>query len=226
MKLETPTVPVSAPEAYSFSSDVVMIAEPLGARAEAIRALRTHIVAQHVAEGRRGLAICAASSNAGATFTAVNLAVALSQIGVKTLLVDGDLRYPAVDRFILPPRTPLGLRQYLEDLEGQVGVDVELAVLDNLSVIYAGGAANNAQELLAGPRFATLLERCLRDFDVTIVDTPPANRCADARRISNLVGYSVIVAKRHESYVTDITALAAQLADDRAKIVGTVMNES
>jgi Mrp family chromosome partitioning ATPase len=71
-----------------------------------------------------------------------------------------------------------------------------------------------------------LLERCLRDFDVTIVDTPPANRCADARRISNLVGYSVIVAKRHESYVTDITALAAQLADDRAKIVGTVMNES
>jgi Mrp family chromosome partitioning ATPase len=65
----------------------------------------------------------------------------------------------------------------------------------------------------------------MRDYDVTIVDTPPANTCADARRVSKVVGYSVIVAKRHVSFLNDLKALAGQLREDRAHVLGTVMNE-
>lgn len=235
MEREVLAAPGSAPqlqaaivdEIYSFSSDVVMISDPTGPRTEALRALRTNIVAQHVDDGRRGLAICAASAGVGASFIAVNLAVALAQIGVKTLLIDGDLRRPAIDRFIVPPSGVRSLSQYLEhNGDHDIGVDIQVDVLENLSVIYAGGSAPNAQELLASARFGILMERCLRDFDLTIIDTPPANSCADARRISNLVGYSLIVAKRHESYVADIAALSSQLAEDRAKVIGTVMNEA
>ena len=43
------------------------------------------------------------------------------------------------------------------------------------------------------------MEFCLRDFDATIVDTPPANTCADARRISTVVGYSLIVTRRNKT---------------------------
>ena len=79
---------------YSFSPSLVMVSSPGDAAAEAIRALRTHIMAQHIQEGRRALAVCAASAGVGCTFIASNLAVALSQIGVKTLLIDADLRRP------------------------------------------------------------------------------------------------------------------------------------
>lgn len=212
--------------AYEFSPEVVVISDPRGGRAEAVRTLRTHVMAQHVDDGRRGLAVCAASSGVGATFTAVNLAVALAQIGVKVLLIDGDLRGGKIDQFIRPAQPPVGLWQCLDVGDGDISPFVHSDVIENLSVIFSGGVAPNAQELLARERFADVIERCLRDYDLTIIDTPAANVCADGRRISNLVGYSLIVAKRHYSFINDLKALAAQLREDRAEVVGAVMNEA
>lgn len=203
-----------------------MLSNPSGARAEALRALRTHIMAQHVEDGRRGLAVCAAGPGVGATFTAVNLAVGLAQIGVKVLLIDGDLRSAEVDRFIRPSQPTSGLRQWLEGEGVDLSSSIQSDVIGNLSVMFAGGVAASAQELLASDRFGTTVEHCLRDYELTVIDTPPANRCADARRISTVAGYSLVVAKRHLSFVDDIKALVAQLREDRAYVVGTVLNEA
>jgi protein-tyrosine kinase len=210
---------------YSFSPSLVMVSSPGEAAAEAIRALRTHIMAQHIQEGRRALAVCAASQGVGCTFVAANLAVALSQIGVKTLLIEGDLRRPGLGRYIASPHSGAGLAQFLGSDEIGFGDVIEGEVLPNLSLIYSGGPVAAPQELLAGQRFKTLMEFCLRDFDATIVDTPPANSCADARRISTVVGYSLIVTRRHKTFIEDIKTLAGQLQSDHAKLIGTVLNE-
>lgn len=212
--------------AFSFSPDIVMLSDPRGARAEAIRTLRTHIMAQHVYDGRRGLAVCAASAGVGASFVAVNLAFSLAQIGVKVLLIDGDMRTPQVDRFVQASSQVVGLRHYLGGETDDFSELFHNDIVENLSAVFAGRAAANAQELLASERFAELMGRCLRDYDITIVDTPAANSCADARRISTLVGYSLIVAKRHVSFVSDLKTLAGQLREDRAHVVGAVMNET
>jgi capsular exopolysaccharide synthesis family protein len=221
--------PVSAivanPREVEFGPGLVMIGSPNDARAEAVRALRTHIMAQHLHEGRRALAICAASAGVGCTFIAANLAVALSQIGVKTLLIEGDMRRPELDRYIRVPRNELGLTQCLASDEVDFGAAIEADVMPNLSLIYAGGASATPQELLAGERFRDLMEFCLREYDITLVDTPPANTCADGRRISTVVGYSAIVTRRDQTFVEDVKVLAAQLEADRAKIVGTILNE-
>lgn len=209
---------------FGFSSEVVMIADPNSIRAEALRALRTHVMAQHIDDGRRGLAVCAASLGVGATFVAVNLAIGLAQVGVKTLLIDGDMRQAQVNEYVEPSGEVFGIQQYLEGRDFSECVQYD--VIENLSVMFAGGRAANAQELLATDRFSGLVNRCLRDFDLTIIDTPPANLCADARRISTVVGYSLIVAKRHFSLVDDVKVLSSQLIEDRAQILGTVLNEA
>lgn len=213
-------------EAYGLGPSLVTIADPFAKSAEAIRALRTHIMAQHVQEGRRALAVCAASAGVGCTFVAANLAVALSQVGIKTLLIDADMRKPGVDLIVRPPKEGDGLRQCLSsyDLTFNQGIDAE--VLPNLSVMFAGGVAANPQELLAGDRFRSLMDFCLREFDATIVDTPPANTCSDARRISTVVGYSLVVAGRDKSYVDDVRTLVGQLEQDHARIVGSVLNQA
>lgn len=212
-----------SPPARSFSN-LVTLTDPLSPGAEAIRALRTHVLTQHVQAGRRGLAICAASAQVGCTFVAANLAVALAQIGLKTLVVDGDLRAPALQEFFPPAGPVSGLARCLAMKAPRAGDFIEPDVLPNLSVLYAGEGALNAQELLAREQFELVIEQCLRDYDITIVDTPPANTSADARRIGNLIGYALIVARRNKSLVSDIKTLVEQLVEDHAAVIGTVMN--
>jgi capsular exopolysaccharide synthesis family protein len=216
--------PVANP-AHVFSSSLVTLSRPQDAPAEAIRALRTYIMTHHVQGGRRALAVCAASPGVGCTFTAANLAVALSQIGIKTLLIDGNLRAPGVEQLIQPPAPMDGLRQCLASYDANFNDCIDADVLPGLSVMYAGGASANPQELLAGHRFKDLMEFCLRDYEATIVDTPAANSCSDARRVSTVVGYSLLVARINKSYVDDLKTLTSQLQGDHARVVGTVLNE-
>jgi capsular exopolysaccharide synthesis family protein len=210
---------------YELSSDLVTLSDGRPTEAEAIRTVRTHIMAQHLGDGRRGLAVCGATPGVGCTFTAVNLAVALSQVGVATLLIDADLRTPQVESLIRPGATGAGLKQCLSTPDARAGDFLHHEVLPNLSIMYAGGVAENAQELLASTAFKGLIERCLRDFEFTIIDTPAASAGADALRVSSVIGYTLIVAKAHKSRSKDVATLARQLHEDGAEVVGTVLNE-
>jgi len=73
--------------------------------------------------------------------------------------------------------------------------------------------------------FKSLIEHCLRDYEFTVIDTPPTNLCADARRISNVVGYGIVVAKRNVSFFGEVQSLAHQLEEDGARVIGTVLSE-
>ncbi len=219
------TAPVPEDESYTLSPDLVTLFDTRPAEAEAVRTMRTHIMARHLDDGRRGLAMCAPSAGSGCTFMATNLAVSLAQIGIKTLLIDGDLRSPTIDTLIKPAHPTAGLKQCIMDSDLHPHDQIHAEVVPNLSVLYAGGLAENAQELLGSEAFKTLIERCLRDFEFTVIDTPPTNTCADARRISHVVGYSVVVARRNVSYFGEIQALGSQLEEDGARVVGTVLNE-
>ena len=210
---------------YEFSPDLVTMSDARPAEAEAIRTARTHIMARHLEGGRRGLSVSAATHGIGCSFVTANLAVALSQAGVATLLIDGDLRRPQLESFIRPSAPTAGLKQHLSNPDRPPGDFIHHEVLPNLSIMYAGGIADNAQELLASDAFKNLVERCLRDFEFTIIDTPAANGVADALRIASKIGYTLIVAKAHVSRSTDVQALAKQLQEDGAEVVGTVLNE-
>jgi capsular exopolysaccharide synthesis family protein len=217
---------VSGGGAHTFAPSLVMLSNPGGGQAEAIRTLRTNIMAQHLQQGRRALAVCSPSKGAGSTFLAANLAVAMSQIGVKTLLVDGDLRQPSVHMIIRPPRLVDGLRHCLASSDVSFSESIDANILPNLSVMYSGGAAPDPQELLAGDGFRAVMNFCMRDYDMTIIDTPPANTCSDARRVSTVAGYSVIVVERNKTFVNDVKTLSAQLSADHAHVVGTVLNRA
>lgn len=210
---------------YEFSADLVTLTEARPAEAEAIRTIRTHIIARHIKDGRRGVAVCGPSAGVGCTFTAANLSVALAQVGIPTLLIDGDMRAPQLDTMIRPQVETFGLRHCIEHDGPPAGDCIHMEVLPNLSVLYAGGHADSAQELLAGEPFRRLIERSMRDYEFTIINTPPANLCADARRISSLIGYSIIVARANVTLTSEVGSLAEKLHEDGARVVGTILNE-
>ena len=173
-----------------------VLSDPHGEAAESIYALRARIQSQHLQAGRRALAVCGPSPDVGCSFVAVNLAVALGQIGVKTLLIDGDLRKPSVHEYFEPQLRGPGLFGCLSSPTELVADFIHEEVAQNLDVMIAGDPSRNAHELLAGEGFETLMNLCLRDYDMTVVDTPPANGCADGLRISTVVGFSLIVVRK------------------------------
>lgn len=215
----------SAHQPTVSSSSIVTVSGESTQSLESVRALRTHIMARHVSAGHRALAICSTTRGAGCTFVATNLAVALSQIGVNTLLIDADLRKPGVAR-------AFGRQPGKADLQAALSTPVNFSdciernIMPNLSVMLSAGSARNAQELLGSMRFERLMDFCLREFESTIVDTPPANIYSDARRISTVVGYSLIVARRNRTHIDDIKTLVEHLRGDHATVIGSVLNDA
>lgn len=203
----------------------VLLSDPNGAPAEAIRALRTRIQSQHLQLGRRALTVCGPTPEVGCTFIAVNLAIALSQIGIKTLLIDGDLRNPTVQSYFDPPLSGGGLYECLRSTSNGVSEFTDENILPNLDVLGAGRPDGAAHELLSSDRFVDTINSCFRDYDLTIIDTPPANSCADVLRISTVSGFALIVARKNRTLISDVRVLADQLAKERATGVGTVLND-
>lgn len=211
-------------DGYTFSRNLVTVWPSPLEQVEAIQGLGAQFIAQQIEIGRRGVAICGASQGVGVTFVATNAAVALAQAGVSTILIDANLHDPGVHELIAPREPVPGLEQALRADRLGWSDAIQAEVLPNLSVIFAGGPASDAAELLGGAAFQDLVKSCLRDFQFTIIDTPAANRWADARSICKAVGYSLVVARRNQSYVDDLATLARELADDGTTIVGALLN--
>ena len=222
-KEQSPRQPL-APVWASNPSRKVLLSDPDGPAAEAIRALRTRVQSQHLQMGRRALAICGPTPEVGCTFVAVNLAIALAQIGVKTLLIDGDRRNPMVQTYFDPPLAGGGLYECLRASADSVADFVDENVMLNLDVLGAGNPSGAGYELLAGERFSDLINTCVRDYDMTIIDTPPANSCADGLRISSVTGFALIVTRKNHTLVSDVRVLADQLKKERGPAIGTVLN--
>lgn len=209
---------------YAFTDGLIVATQPDSVWAESFRALRSNLLAQHVKLGRRALAVCAPAAGTGCSFVAANLAVAMSQAGINTLLIDGNLRDPRITDYIVPGEPKLGLTDCLRD-DAMPLANAVASVQDNLSVLYAGTHDGNAFDRLGAPVFRSLIGQCLRDFELTIIDTPPSNQFADARRIAAVVRYAMVVSCRNRSFVKDVEVLLGELAADGAQVVGTYLND-
>lgn len=206
------------------SEELVVVSDPTSPAAEALRLLRTQVIAQHIGMGRRAFAVVGATEGVGVTYIAANLAVALAQVGIKVLLADANLRNPRLDRvFGIDPNGP-GLSTYLTLAVNRPERIVYGNVMANLSVVTAGPPVPRPQELLSSARFRAGVDILLRQYDVAIFDTPPSNESADALTVAGTLGYGLIVARRNHSYVADIQVLANQLTAARATAIGSVLN--
>ena len=223
----TDTVPRSVAEhhgQFGFSEKLVVLHNPHSLEVESIASLRNQLVSKHLQDGKRSLAICGATAGVGVTFVAANLAVAMAQAGVHTLLLDCNLREPSLDQYFLSEQPTRGLSDFLlSDQDSELAL-INPGVIPNLSIMFSGSPTEQAQRLLSKTRFQTLIENCVRSFDLTIVDCPPASSSADTRRIAALVRHAMVIARKDRSYLSDMRRLITELQTDRANVIGSFLN--
>lgn len=210
---------------YRLSRRIAVLADPDSPVTKSIRALHTHLLAGHIRDGRRGLAVCSPTIGAGCTTVATNLAVVCAQAGINTLLVDANMHDPGVDKMIVPDSAAAGLRQMImasPDIRTDL---VRRNVIPNLSILYSGGSGPGESELLASRRYKDVIDDCIRDFDFTIIDTPAHGGSSDARRVAASVRYGLVVARRDVSFLSEIKGFVEELTADRIRLIGTFLTD-
>jgi len=208
-----------------ISEDLVAAYAPFTPQVEALRAVRTQLMLRWFDSdsAHKTLAIVSAEHDEGRSFIAANLAVAFSQLGEHTLLVDADLRDPCQHRFFgLDNRA--GLSAVLSGRGGPEAIQRVSALVD-LSVLPAGAVPPNPAELLSRPPFEQLLAHLTTNFDIIILDTPPAAGSTDAQIIAARTGAAVLVARSNATRISQVHGVADSLADAKATVVGIVLNE-
>lgn len=217
--------PYAPEEQRKLSPELVMLNQPFGVQAEAFRALRSQVTTRVFGDlqQRRALAVISPDNGDGKTYLAANLAVALAQLGGRTLLVDADLRSPRQHEvFRLENRAGLsGILSGRSDSH----VIQQLGAVPSLFVLPVGVTPPNPLELVERPAFALLMRELTSKFDHVVVDTPAAVHGADAAVVAARCGAAVAVARKDRTRMRELTDLVDALEGTGALMAGVVVNE-
>lgn len=214
--------PYLRPDQGVLGSEVIAAHHPFVSQAEVLRDLRTRLLLHWFNSERRTLAIISPYARDGRTYLAANLAVAFSQLGEKTLLIDADLRTPRQHR-IFGLVGGVGLSQVLS---GRAEIDAAepIPYFENLAVLAAGAPPPNPLEMLSRPEFPQLIAEAEKRFTVIIVDTSADARGSDATIVSARARGVLMLARQDETRISDLQRLGASVSSFGAHVVGTVLN--
>lgn len=210
--------------------ELVVLNQPFSQQAEAFRAIRAQILLRTqpgAVEGapkvKRALAVVSPNSGDGKTFFCANLAVALAQMGGKTLVVDADLRGPRMHE-VFGVEAGTGLSGLLSGRRGDSVIKAVKGV-PNLFVLPVGISPPNPLELLQGPAFGLLLRELLNKFEHVIVDSPAGQYGADSVVVAARCGVALAIARKDVVRIDALQEFVHSLSVTGTQVAGTVMNE-
>ncbi len=217
-----------SPDLDNLSNELVMAYSPFGEQAEEFRAIRGQLLSGWLKPEQKTLAIVSPESNEGRSYVAANLAMAFSQSGHSTLLIDADMRAPqqhhlfSISRRIGFSKLLAG-RVKIEELDA---LPDQISTFQMLSVLGCGAIPPNPAELLNQRAFSRIMRELKKYFDVIIFDTPPATLYqADVISIAAVAGSSLVVTKRGQSRMENVKTLMSLLAQAECNVVGSVLNQ-
>ncbi len=197
-------------------------AEHHSALAEAFRGLRTSVLLSTADRPPRTLLVTSAQPGEGKTTISINLAISLTQLGRRVLLIDGDMRRPNIRKAFDFPDS-LGVVSYLT---GQR--DWRAAVLPtglaNLDVLVCGPVPPNPAELLSSERMRKLLNEAKTEYDFVVLDSPPLLNVADSRILASLVEGVVLVVKGGATPRELAQRAHSHARSVGANVIGVVLN--
>lgn len=215
--------PYLMPERSRLSKELVGAFAPVTPAVENLRAIRNQLMLRwfSVSGAGRPIAVVSPNRRDGRSWVAANLAIVFSQLGERTLLIDGDLRQPR-QHLLFGLRNKVGLTTLLAGRSAE-GTIQPIPELGDLSVLTAGAEAPNPQELLTRPEFVTFLAQMRHQYSIVLIDTPPAADCADAQMLAARAGAALVIAYDKRSRMVQLERMANDIQDAGAQIVGSLI---
>lgn len=189
---------------------------------DSIDSVRTLLMHDASARRRQVVLVTSAATMEGRTTVASQLAASLARAGRRTLLVDGDLRRPALHAlFDLPLED--GLSEVLRT-EAEVSDVIRPTHAEGLWLLTAGYCDVDAIHALATEQMQPVFDKLRADYDFIIIDGPPIIGLSDALIFGQYSDGAVISVRRDVSRMPKIQQAAALLRDVGIRVIGAVVN--
>ncbi|RZA01302.1 MAG: polysaccharide biosynthesis tyrosine autokinase [Moraxellaceae bacterium] len=207
-----------------LDSRLIAAFQPDSVQTEALRSLRSELLLRYFNRGSHlSLAIVGSEDESGIATTASNLAITFSQLGIRTLLVDANLRSPQLQTLFGHNERSAGLSDFIAD---RVQVQpTAIPSLGSLWVLTAGTQAPNPQELLASKHYAEKLQILTNEFEVTIINTPPLTDVKDAQLIAAQSGAALLVVQENVSRLKEVETLCSSLRGVGVRLLGAALQQ-
>jgi len=211
-----------APRSMHPPGDKLATLGSLSSVVESYRMLRTAVLLSTAGAPPKTILVTSSQPGEGKTTTAVNTAISLSQLGASVLLIDADLRRPAIHKAFKIPQTR-GISNYLSSHTPLENLIVKLPI-PNLSVLPCGPIPPNPAELISSDRMKDLLRNLGQQFDHILIDSPPLISVTDPVILSTMVDGSILVVQAGKSTRELVRRARQELGGVGAKVFGVVLN--
>jgi tyrosine-protein kinase len=189
---------------------------------EAYRALRTNVRMSSLDGPLATLLVTSPGTSEGKSVTVANLAVVMTQSGLKVAIVDADMRRPRQHR-IFSLEQGQGLTESL--LAGRVDGNLHLSEhVDGLCVLPSGELPPNPAELLGSRRMEDLLSELAGLVDLAIIDSPPLLPVTDAAVLAQRVDGVLLVLQAGVTRRAEAEHAVERLRQVNANVLGVVLN--
>ena len=199
------------------------MSEPTSSFAESVRTIRTGVVLSSLDQPHQTLVVTSTVSGEGKSTVALNLALALGQLG-KVLLIDADLRSPTQARlFGLDSKTP-----GLTDLVAGTVTMAECIrnIPGDIDVLFAGSTLPpDPLKILSSERFSKLLQKAEATYDTVVIDSAPVELVSDARLLATRATGVVYVVKADATSHQVVRHGLGALIDTGTPLLGVVLNQ-
>jgi len=197
---------------------------PTSSPAEGFRTLRAAISLAKNADKLRVMAFTSTIPSEGKSLVASNFAIVTSQTGLKTLLVDADLRRPSVHK-AFQLQSPVGLSAYLAGRTDTLSEIIHTTEVPNLDVICCGAVPPNPSELIGSNRMVRFLEEAARRYDRVVLDCPPVSAVSDPLIVGAMADGMVFVTKFNKIRREHALRSVQRIQDSGIHLIGLVLND-
>jgi polysaccharide biosynthesis transport protein len=199
------------------------LADPRSQISEACRSLCTSLQFATDTGLPKTLLVTSSGPGEGKSTTALVIARHFAVMGLKVLLVDGDLRKPSMHVKLGLPNG-IGLTNFLTGSASPPEV-IQSTGSPNLAFIASGPLPPNASDLLGGARMLSLLSVGIEVFDLIIIDSPPVMGLADAPLLSSAAAATIFIASAGQVRSGLIRNAVKRLQFARGSVIGTVITK-
>jgi polysaccharide biosynthesis transport protein len=201
--------------------ELPVLNEPYSPITSAFEILQTNLSFSLSDKTLKVIVISSSIPGEGKSFTSANLAVAISQLGKRVLLIDGDMRLPRQHKVWNVPN----LKGLSNILVGQANFkNATQEVLVTLDILSAGSIPPNPLTLLESQVMANLIKEASQEYDFVIIDAPPLTAVADPLKLGQLADGMVLVVRPGVGTTESVSAAKELLKQSGQVVLGMVIN--